>query len=141
MANRLCLACGSDNHSVGDCPFKRTWNVAPTPPVLSVLVRRNLGLAGRGAPLPPWQHAFSLAQKEARTKAVRGRGQAYNLTAEEAKASREVVTGKILVHLIFVLSLFDSSASHYFMLSRFTVLHSIPLLCMSDQWKLSTGMG
>jgi len=34
MVNRLCLACEFGNHSVGDYPFKKTWNVAPTPPAL-----------------------------------------------------------------------------------------------------------
>jgi len=38
MANGLCLACGSGNHSVGDCPFKKIWNAAPTSPALLVRV-------------------------------------------------------------------------------------------------------
>ena len=30
VANGLCLACGSGNQPIGDYPFKRTWNAAPT---------------------------------------------------------------------------------------------------------------
>jgi len=63
------------------------------------------------------------------------------LTAEEAEASGEVVAGIILVHSVPVLSLFDSGASHYFISSRFTALHFIPLVCMGDQWKISTENG
>ena len=51
------------------------------------------------------------------------------------------MTGKVLVHSILVLSLFDSGASHCFISSRFTALYSIPLVCTSDQWEISTGNG
>ena len=37
-----------------------------------------------------------------------------------------------------VLSLFDSGASHCFISSRFSALHFIPLVCMGDQWEIST---
>ena len=51
------------------------------------------------------------------------------------------MAGTILVHSIPVLSLFDSGASHYFISSRFTASHSIPLVCLGDLWKISTGYG
>ena len=60
-------------------------------------------------------------------------GQAYNLTVEEAKASEEVVAGKILVHSKPILVLFDSDASHYFISASFTVLLSIPIVCVDSQ--------
>ena len=46
------------------------------------------------------------------TGAGHGRGQAFNLIAEEAEASEEVVEGIILVHSVPVISLFDSAGSH-----------------------------
>ena len=49
------------------------------------------------------------------------------------------MTGKISVYSILILSLFDSSASYYFISRRFTTLYSIPLVCMSGQWKISMG--
>jgi len=41
-----------------------------------------------------------------------GRGQAFNLIAEEAEESDDVVEGTILVHSVPVISLFDSAGSH-----------------------------
>jgi len=80
IANGLCLACGSDNNSIGDCPFKRICNAAPAPPALltraasPVLpappMRRNSGPIGRGAPPPPQREAFGQAQRG--TRAVAG---------------------------------------------------------------------
>ena len=51
------------------------------------------------------------------------------------------MAGTISVHSVPVLSLFDSGASHCFIFSRFTALHSIPLVCMGNQWEISTGNG
>ena len=79
-------------------------------PPTSEAVRRNTVAAGRGAPLPPQRQVFEQAQRRAGTG--RGRGQASNLTAEQAEASEEVVAGIISVHSIPVVSLFDSGASH-----------------------------
>jgi len=104
-------------------------------------MRRNPGPIDREAPLPPQQQTLGQAQRGPRTRVDRGKGKAYNLTTGEAESSGKVVADKILVHSISVLSLFDSGASHYFIFSRFTALHSIPPVCMSDQWEISTGNG
>ena len=136
MANGLCLACGSGDHSVGNYPFKKTWNAAPTPPTLPARVappalsalpmRRNLGPIGRGALLPPQRRTLGQAQRGPKTGVGCGRGQAYNLTAEEAEASGEVVVSIILVHSVPVLSFFNSGASHCFISSRFIALILYP---------------
>jgi len=106
---------------------------AASPAFSAPPMRRNPRPVGRGAPPPPQCRTLGQAQRGPRTGVGRGRGQAYNLTAEEAEASGEVVAGTILVYSVSVLSLFDSDASHYFISSRFTALHSIPLVCMGDQ--------
>ena len=56
----------------------------------------------------------------------RGRGKAFNLIAEDAETSGDVVAGNILAHSITVLALFDSGASHCFISDRFVRLHSLP---------------
>ena len=132
MANGLCMACGFGNHLIGDCLFKRTWNFAATPLALSARavppalstppMRMNPGPTGI-ALLPPQSQAFSQAQKGVKPGIRCRRGQAYNLTLEEAEASEEVWAGKILVHSNPVLALFDSSASHCFISSKFVILH------------------
>jgi len=118
-----------------------TSSTSGTPSTLAPPMRRNPGPVGRGAPLPLQRRTLGKAQRGPRTGVGCGRGQAYNLIAEEAEASGEVVARIILVHPVPVLSLFDSGASHCFISSRFTALHSIPLVCMGDQWKISTGNG
>jgi len=82
---------------------------------------------------------FEQAQK--RAGASCGRGQAFNLTAEQADASKKVVAGTILVHSIPVISLFDSGASHCYISTRFVMMHSIPFNDMDTQWEISTGNG
>jgi len=94
--------------------------IPPTGPTQSM--QRNPGLNNKGMALPSQQPT----QKGARPRVVRGKGQAYNLTAEEAEASDEVVAGNILVYSIPVLSLFNSGASHCFLSNTFTALHAIP---------------
>ena len=81
----------------------------PAPPT-SEAVRRNPIPIGRGAPLSSQWQVFEQAQRRAGTG--RGRGQAFNLTAEHAEASEEVVVGTIMVHSILVISLFNSGTSH-----------------------------
>jgi len=92
-ANGLCLVCGSSNHSIGGCPFKRTYSTPSTfpvrvaPPALPAPpLRRNLEPVGRSAPLPPQQ--YDQPQWGARTGGDHNRGQVYNMTAE---VSGEVV--------------------------------------------------
>jgi len=76
-----------------------------------------------------------------RTTAGCGRGQAYNLTAEEAETSEEVVTGKIMIHSKLFLALFDSGASHIYISDSFTALHFIPVKYLDHQWEISTRNG
>jgi len=104
-------------------------------------MRRNLGQYAEELHFLPSVGLWVRLRGGPRTGVGRGRGQAYNLTAEEADASGEVVAGTILVHSVLILSLFDSGASYCFISSRFIALHSIPLVCMGDRWEISTGNG
>ena len=67
---------------------------------------------------------FEQAQRRARTGCERG--QAFNLTAEQAEASEKAIAGTILVHSIPVISLFDSGASHCYISTIFVMMHAIP---------------
>jgi len=141
-ANGLCLACGSGDHTIEGCPLRRSGVINRTLPTLPAPIsQRNPGpMVGR-APLPPQQRAFRPAPRGGRTTAGRGRGRAYNLTAEEAQASGEVVTGKIMVHSKPVLALFDSGASHCYISDNFIALNSIPADYLDHQWEIGTGNG
>jgi len=96
-ANGLCLVCRSGNHSIGDCPFKRTYPISPTfsaraalPALPAPPQRGNPKPIGRRAPFPPQQH--DQPQRGARTRSDHGRGQVYNMSAEasgEAAAEYE----------------------------------------------------
>ena len=94
--------------------------------------QRNPRPVVKRSPLPSRQQVFCPIQRGARTAAGRGRGQAYNLTAEEAETSEEVITGKITVYSKPVLTLFDSGVSHCYISDSFTTLHSIPIECLDN---------
>ena len=94
MAKGLCLICRYGDHSLNDCPFKRTYPTPSTLPARVVLpalpappLRRNPEPIGRRVSLLAQQH--NQLQRGARA----GRGQAYNLSAEEAEALNEVMAG------------------------------------------------
>ncbi|XP_020245265.1 uncharacterized protein LOC109823398 [Asparagus officinalis] len=61
------------------------------------------------------------------------------LTAEQADASRDVVTGIILVYLVPTFTLFDSGASHYFISAQFIARHTIPCDSLKANWNIHTG--
>ena len=109
------------------------------PPV--IIGQRNLGPVVSTVPLPSRQQVLHLVQRGTRATAGRRRGQAYNLTGKEAETSEEVITGKITVNSKLVLALFDSGASHCYILDSFIALHSIPIVCLDNQWEISTGIG
>ena len=141
-ANGLCLVCGSRDHTIEVCPHKRMGITNQALPALpGPNGQRNQGPMVRRALPPPPQQAIRPVQRGVKTAAGRGRGQAYNLTEEEAEASEEVVTGKIRVHSKPVLALFDSGASHCYISDHFVALHSIPVKSLYHQWEISTGNG
>ena len=86
------------NHSVEDYPHKKAWNATPILLALSAPpVRRNLGPAEELHFLPS-SELSTKPKKGTRAGAGREKGQVYNVTAEEAEASEEVVADKILIH-------------------------------------------
>ena len=80
-------------------------------------------------------------QSQGSAEAGHRRGQAFNLTAEEAEASEEVVAGAILIYSVLVISLFDSGTSHCYLSTSFVTKHSIPCYDMDTPWRLVWGMG
>ena len=63
------------------------------------------------------------------------------MTAEQAKASENMVACIILVHSILVISLFDSDASHCYIFTifvNFVMMHYIPCDDMNTKWDIIT---
>ena len=127
---RLYLTYGARDHQIVNYPSKGQRSVMPIAPIPKA-ARRNPVHAGRGTPLPPQRQVFKQSQRRAR--ASRERGQAFNLTAEEAEASEKVVAGTILVHSFSVISLFDFDALHCYISTSFVMMHSIPYYDMDTQ--------
>ena len=115
------LACGSGDHQLADCPIKGQRSTIPTLPAPGV--KKNPAPAVRGTPLPPQRQLFEQAQR--RIRAGHRRGHAFNLTAEQAEVSEEVIAGSILIQSFPVILLFDSGASHCYISTRFVKMHSI----------------
>ena len=59
-ANDQCLACGSRDHQLANCPSKRQRSIMPALLTLEA-IKRNPVLAGRGAPLPSQRQVFKQA--------------------------------------------------------------------------------
>jgi transposase InsO family protein len=136
----LCLACGSQDHLLQDCPKRKNRQEAPpqAPRALPAPpVRVNPAPFGRGAPLPTQQQAFNRIQPGA----GRGRGQAHNLTVGEGEATGDVVAGNISILSTPVLALFDSGASHCFISAKLVNTLSLPLEDTKKIWEVSTGNG
>jgi len=103
----------------------------PTPPALTV--RRNPGPVVRKAPLFTRQTNLLPSPRGARATASRVRGQAYNLTVEEAETFEEVITGKIMVHSKPILALIESGAFHCYISDSFIALHYILIEYLDNQ--------
>jgi len=120
-----------------NCPSKGQKSVMAIAPA-SEVAKRNPVAAGRGVPLPPQRQMSKQSQR--RAGANRGSGQAFTLTAEEVEASEEVVVGIILVHLVSVISLFDSGASHCYISTSFVTMHLYPVMIWTLHGRLVRGM-
>jgi len=80
-------------------------------------------------------------QAQRRIRAGHRRGHAFNLTAEQAEVSEEVIAGSILIQSFPVISLFDSGASHCYISTRFVKMHFIHYDDIDTQWETSTENG
>lgn len=112
-ANGLCLACGSKDHTIKDCPQRRP---APT--------------TGGPAPAPQPGVQTRNQTKQQQQMVAKGtgkanpkRGQAFNLTAEEAETAEDVVAGNALSLLVS-----DLSSSYPILLDAF-LFASFTLRC------------
>ena len=88
IASGYCFKCGSKDHLMIECPFKKLRNATPVRLALPAPPPgRNPEPVGRRAPLPP-------QQRGSRIGVDRGRVQAYYLSAGEAEASVVVADGQ-----------------------------------------------
>jgi len=91
MANKVCLACGSDGHMIRNCSFRWIGCTTPIQPTLPVPpVRRDPGPIKRRTPFPSPQYVFNQAQRRPRGRADRRKRKASHLTAKETEVSDEV---------------------------------------------------
>ena len=100
MANKVCLACGSDGHLIRNCSFIRMGNTTPIQLTLPVPpVRRDSGPIERKTPFPSPQYVFNQAQRRPRGRAD-GRRQKHIIWPPKiTKVSDEVETGSGALYL------------------------------------------
>ncbi|XP_020272396.1 uncharacterized protein LOC109847576 [Asparagus officinalis] len=65
----------------------------------------------------------------------------FMMSAVEAEANDQVITGKVFVSSVPALSLFDSGASHCFLSRRFASAYSLPIASLTTGWNINTGSG
>jgi hypothetical protein len=92
LLNGQCLSCGSKDHRIRDCPTRRP-DVTTEGPVPA----RQQGAPARGQARPPQQQALTRGRGKPVPKDgnAGARGQAFNLTAEDAETAEGVVEGII----------------------------------------------
>src|SRR3954469_5734123 len=73
--------------------------------------------------------------------AAHARGHAYNIDVEEAQEQPATVMGTLLVNSVPATVLFDSGASHSFMLEAFSLSHNFSLEKMNPSTVVRTPIG
>ena len=63
------------------------------------------------------------------------------MTAEEAEAATDVITGMVSVHSFPALAMFDSGASHCFVSARFVAYQGLPVSQLDEVLSFGTGNG
>ena len=120
---RACFNCRETGHYIANCPYAKNKPAAsafsnsvngPRPPV-SGANRVPVGSNNKGNNNN--QHHY-------------GRARVNHINAREAQGAQGVVLGEFLVSSTLAIVLFDSGASHSFILSSFVDKHKIPTVLL-----------
>jgi hypothetical protein len=117
-----CYSCGLSGHYANRCPRKQA-NQAPAPGT-NQNVNRN---ANNSASTPAKQN-----QSCARVNHV---------AVEDAQAAPDIIIGMILINDNNTIVLFDSGASHSFVLANFVQKHNLPLSMLNNRMIVSSPGG
>jgi hypothetical protein len=117
-----CYSCGQSGHYANRCPRKPA-NQTPAPGT-NEDINRN---ANNNASTP-------VRQNQARARV-------NHVTVEDAQAAPDVIIGMILVNDNDAIVLFDSEASHSFIVANFVQKHNLPLSMLKNRMIISSPGG
>ena len=120
--DRTCFNYREQGHYAANCPYKQNQNRAPAQGNSSGSIRTAASAVGHGGP------QASVSQKK--PTQLFGRGRVNHIDAKEAQEAPDVVLGEFLIDSILATVLFDSEASHSFIVSRFVAKHKIPIVLL-----------
>jgi hypothetical protein len=118
----LCYSCGQSGHYANRCPRKPA-NQTPAPDT-----NQNINC-----------NANNNASTPARQNQARAR--VNHVAVEDAQAAPDVIVGMILVNDNGAIVLFDSGASHSFVVANFVQKHNLPLSMLKNRIIVSSPGG
>ena len=113
-----CLACGSNEHKIKDCPRARSFTSPRTGGIYSAVPKRNKDNKSVASSIAPRQVTQTIGRQDARASA-----RAYAMKAMEDKDASDVIVGKFSIFETNVYALIDLGLTHSY------VCTSIPSLC------------
>jgi hypothetical protein len=119
---RSCYSCGQSGHYGNRCPRK------PANQTLAPVTNQNIN-----------RNANNNASTPARQNQVRAR--VNHVAVEDAQVALDVIIGMILVNDNGAIVLFDSRASHSFIVANFVQKHNLPLSMLKNWMIISSPEG
>jgi hypothetical protein len=118
----LCYSCGQSGHYANRCPRKPA-NQTPAPGI-NQNINRN---ANNSASTP--------------TRQNQARAHVNRVVVEDAQAAPDVIIAMILINDNGTIVLFDSGASHSFVVANFVQKHNLPVSMLKNRMIVSSTGG
>ena len=116
-----CLAYGSNEHNIKDCPRARSFTSPLTGGTVSAVQKSNKDNKSVASPIAPRQATHNIGRQDARASA-----RAYAMKVVEDKDAPDVIIGKFSIFESNVYALIDPGSAHSYVCTSIPSLGSLP---------------
>ena len=116
-----CLACGSNEHKIKDCPRTRSFTSPHTPGIVSAVQKSNKDNKSVASPIASRQVTHTIGRQDARALA-----RAYVMKAVKDKDAPDVIVGKFSIFETNAYALIDPGSTHSYVCTSIPSLGSLP---------------